>query len=135
MIRKHLPPKKHFLEFVRFLLIGGTCTLITYLIYLALLSIFNYQFAYTLAYIIGIVLSYLLNSLITFKQKASLKRFLAYPLVYVLQYGLNMVLLSVLVTKLHQNKTVAPLIAIAISLPFTFILSRLIIVSNPKKPI
>lgn len=121
---------KYLIEFVRFFFVGGVCTLLTYLLYLLLLIWLNYQVAYTLAYLVGVVLSYFLNSFVTFKQKTSVKQFLTFPIVYIVQYIFGVLLLSIFVTYLNISKVLAPIIVIAVSLPLTFVLSRLVIVKK-----
>lgn len=76
-------------QFVRYLIIGGLNTVISYIIFKGLESVFWKTTIFTsIAYIIaqfsGILVSYVLNSTLTFKRKLSVKGFLAFagPLVF-----------------------------------------------------
>jgi putative flippase GtrA len=112
---------------LRFLLGGGLNTMVTYGIYLVLNIWIVYSIAYTIAYLSGIVFSYIINTQWVFKQKTSLKSAGMYPLVYLIQYLLGISLLHVLVAVLQLPETIAPLIIIVISLPVTYILTKLIL--------
>ncbi|MCG7407930.1 GtrA family protein [Paenibacillus sp. ACRRX] len=114
-------------EFFKFLVVGIINTACTYLIYLLLLNAFSYTVSYTISYISGILISYLLNSYYVFKEKLNYKKMIQFPLVYVVQYLLNAVLLYVLVDNSKLEKEYAPLIVIILSIPITYILSKLII--------
>lgn len=120
-------------EFVRFLFVGVINTLSTYLLYLLLLFIFNYNVSYTISYIAGIVISFYLNSLFVFKEKVSFKKFVKYPIVYIVQYLINLIGLFILVEYFHFPKEVVPIIVIILSIPITYLLSKLIIRSKTSE--
>ena len=83
--------------------------------------------AYSLAYVCGIVISYYLNSRLVFRQPVSLAKFLKYPVVYLVQYLLGIFILYICIDLLGISKWLAPLVVIVISLPVTFVMSKLII--------
>lgn len=112
------------IEFRKFLIAGVLNSLLTYTLYILLAIYLRYEIAYGLSYAAGIVISYLLNARYVFNEKYTLKTFFRYPLVYVFQYLLCFVMLYVLVEVMSFDKYLAPLIVIALSIPFTFILSR-----------
>jgi putative flippase GtrA len=114
-------------EFGRFIIIGCTNTLLTYLVYLGLLNVFDYTFAYSLAYVLGIIISYFLNVLIVFKEPVSLKSFVKFPFVYLVQYLLGLFLLLGLVELLGIDSRFAPFVIIMFLVPVTFFLSRYVI--------
>lgn len=113
-------------EFARFLLVGFSNTLFSYLVYLLLLAMLPYFAAYTLAYCAGVVLSYFLNVRFVFKQQPSLSSFLKFPFVYVFQYALGALVLWWLV-KIGISPTWAMLGVIAVTIPLTFLASRFIL--------
>jgi len=112
--------------FFKFIISGGLNTIATYLVYLLLLTITNYQISYTVSYIAGIILSYYLNKKFVFKTKNSLKTFLIYPLVYLSQYLLGFFLTWFWIEILKLNPIYSPIIVVALSLPVTFLLSRFV---------
>ncbi|NEN84300.1 GtrA family protein [Paenibacillus elgii] len=118
-------------SFVKFLIVGITNTLITYLAYLFLLLFFKYQIAYSISYILGIAFSYILNTIIVFKSSISVKKILFYPIVYIIQYLINVALLSYFVN--YVNEKIAPILIIVITIPITFLLSKFILKRRENK--
>lgn len=110
-----------------FLFVGGTNTVVSYGIYLALNLIWSYQSAYLVSYVLGICLSYLLNSRFVFRIPLSWRGIFAYPLVYLIQYLASAAALGTLVEVLHVHKSFAPLIVTAIMIPLTYSMSRLVL--------
>lgn len=115
-------------ESVRFLIAGGINTLVTYLIYIAVLNIANYKAAFTLSFIAGIFIAYLLNSLFVFHSPISWRKMLQYPLVYILQYGAGLLVLTVLVDYFGIDRRLAPLLNVILLIPVTFTLNKWLLV-------
>jgi putative flippase GtrA len=111
-------------EAVRFLITGVVNTVLTYLIYLALLDITNYRTAFTASFIAGIFIAYSLNALFVFKTTLSLHKMIQYPLIYALQYGTGLLLLEILIENFGVDKRFAPLINVILLTPVTFMLNR-----------
>jgi len=110
---------------LRFLLAGGLNTLATYALYLALLAPLGYRVSYAIAFVAGIVLAYFFNRLFVFKEHRGVRSLAMLPLVYLAQYGLGAGIVHVWVEVLGQAKELAPLLAIIITIPVTFLLSKL----------
>ncbi|WJH32011.1 GtrA family protein [Paenibacillus sp. CC-CFT742] len=125
LLTKHLNK-----EFLKFLISGGINTLATYLMYLFLLLFCSYSLSYSLSYITGIFLSYYINSVFVFKEKVSFYKFLKFPVVYLVQFLVNMILLYVLVEHAQFHVHIVPLVAMIITVPITFLLSKTIIKSK-----
>ncbi len=113
-------------QFLRFLIAGGTNTLITYAIYVALLSLINPYWSYVTAFMAGIFISYALNLKFTFTAEHSAVKMISYPLVYAAQLVLGISVLHICL-KAGVSEKLAPLFAIAASVPITFFLSRWIV--------
>jgi putative flippase GtrA len=113
-------------EFTRFLLVGLTNTLFSYVLYLLLLLAMPYIAAYTLSYCAGIVLSYFLNVHFVFKKRPSLASFLKFPFVYVIQYGLGVLVLWLLVGA-GMDPKLAMAGVIVVTIPVTFLASRFVL--------
>jgi putative flippase GtrA len=121
-------------EVLRFVAVGVVNTGITYLLYLALLRIVPYILAYSLVFLIGIVISYYLNAKIVFRANMTVHSALTYPTVYLVQYVLGVSLLYLLVDRFRVAKEIASLIVVAVSVPVTFVLSRIIIsAGSPRR--
>ncbi|WP_454846339.1 GtrA family protein [Pseudomonas farris] len=121
------------LEIARFLVSGGLNTALTYGIYLLVLLFLPYKTSYTISYISGIGIAYALNRFFVFKGHQGVKSVALLPLVYLIQYLFSLLILWVWVEKLGYDQRVAPLIAIIITIPLTFILSKLIFSKKPLK--
>ncbi|MBH3412030.1 GtrA family protein [Pseudomonas putida] len=113
------------LDIARFLMSGGFNTALTYGMYLGLLTFLPYQLSYTVSYLAGIVLAYVLNRFFVFKSHNGVRSALMMPVIYLVQYLLSLVVLWLWVEKLQLDSRLAPLAAIALTLPVTFVLSRL----------
>jgi putative flippase GtrA len=113
--------------FIRFVISGAINTGATYIIYLILLSFWEYQISYTISYVSGIFLSYYLNTIFVFQEKVSFKKFLKYPVVYLVQYLINLLFIFLLVDKMGFSTTIVPIFVIIIAIPITFLLSKTII--------
>jgi putative flippase GtrA len=116
--------------FFRFLIAGATNTILSYLIYLLLLTFLTYAWAYSLAYCAGIVTSYFLNARYVFVQPLSLKDFIKFPLVYIVQYSLGIVMLKLLVEAGSVDPKWGMIFVMLITIPVTFLLSKYLLVSR-----
>lgn len=117
---------------MRFLLAGGANTLITYAVYLGALWFleWRYTYSYTLAYALGLVLAYVLNRHFVFKSHRGWWSVLLLPVIYVAQYVLGLFIVWLWVSQLGGWPELAPLAAIAGSLPVTFLLSKWLFANN-----
>ena len=114
-------------EFFRFLLVGLSNTLVTYVAYLILLPFMPYLYAYTIAYCAGVLNSYFMSVFFVFRKKVSLRSFLKFPLVYVTQYFLGWSILWLLVGRLGIGPAWAMAVVIAVTVPITFLSSRFVL--------
>lgn len=113
-------------NFIRFLFVGLTNTVTTYLLYLLLISYISYNIAYSISYVTGILLSYYLNAKFVFHKQMSIKTFMQFPLVYVVQYVINIVFMNLFIEYWQMDTALAPLLVIVLSIPITFVLSKFI---------
>lgn len=108
----------------RFLLSGGLNTALTYGLYLALLGTLPYGVSYSIAFVSGIALAYVLNRVFVFRSHRGLQSVLWMPLMYLLQYLTGMLVVWTWVHILHWHAALAPLVAILVTLPLNFAVSR-----------
>lgn len=111
---------------LRFLLAGGLNTAVTYLMYLALLDVAGYQASYAIAFVCGIGISYVLGRVFVFKVHQGYRSVLMLPLVYLVQYAVGAAVVWTWVTWLHQHPALAPAVAILVTLPLTYLLSKFV---------
>lgn len=113
-------------SFLRFLISGGVNTATTYALYLALIQVTGYKAAYTIAYVSGIMLAFVINRFFVFQAHRGWRSMLLFPFVYLAQYGVSLAVVWAWVERLHFMKELAPLVAIMITIPLTFVLSRFV---------
>jgi putative flippase GtrA len=118
---------------VKFIFAGLANTGSTYLLYLLLLFVWNYQISYAVSYAAGIALAFFLNSRLVFRTKFSIVRMFIYPLIYIFQYLANAALLELFVVKLGILKQIAPLIAICLTMPVVYFLNKIVLTSFARK--
>lgn len=111
-------------EAFRFLIAGGTNTVLTYLVYLALLNIVSYRAAFTISFVLGIVFAFVIYSLFVFRTTLVWQKLLSYPILYAVQYFAGLALLSLLVEYVGVDNRIAPLINVVVLTPLTFILNK-----------
>lgn len=116
--------------FFRFLVSGVFNTALTYVVYLLLLMVIPYQLSYTISYVLGIVLAFWLNRSFVFKSHRGIRSLLFFPFVYLFQYLIGMLMLWVWVERLGLNQELAPIAAVVITVPLTYVLSRLVFVQR-----
>lgn len=109
---------------LRFLASGGANTLVTWAVYSLLLLILPYRWSYTIAYALGIGLAYVLYRYYVFGRSGGRSAPLWVALIYLLQYLLGLALVSLWVQILEAPVILAPLFAVAVSLPLTYTLNR-----------
>ncbi|HET9033363.1 MAG TPA: GtrA family protein, partial [Dokdonella sp.] len=110
-------------EFVRFLIMGGTNTIVAYAIYLLLLNWVRYEFAYTIGYAVGILMAYGLSTVFVFRTPMRKRSAIRFPIVYVAQFLVSLVLLRLAVEVIHLPQWMALGFAVILTIPVTFLLS------------
>ncbi|WP_225042331.1 GtrA family protein [Xanthomonas campestris] len=113
-------------SFVRFLISGGINTVATYAVYIALLQVTSYKVAYTVAYVFGIFIAFFINRLFVFQTHRGWGSLLMFPFVYLAQYLVSLAVVFAWVEHLKMSAALAPLIAIVVTIPLTFVLSRFV---------
>jgi putative flippase GtrA len=114
-------------EVFRFLIGGVLNTVVGYSVYLLLFHWVRYEVAYAIAYITAIAVSYVFNAMFVFRQPMRVRSALYYPLVYLAQFLLGLILLKVLIGVIHVSAWLAPLLVSVLTIPMTFLLSRIIV--------
>lgn len=115
-------------QLFRFGLVGAVNTGTFYLLYLLLHPWMPYFAAYTLAFLLAMVGSFFMNTYFTYRTRPTWKKFLLFPLTNVTNYVVQSVGLYALVTWAGLGTRIAPLAAAVLAIPFTYLLSRKILV-------
>ncbi|KAF1014098.1 MAG: hypothetical protein GAK31_03122 [Stenotrophomonas maltophilia] len=116
----------------RFLISGGINTGATFVLYWVLLLWLSYPVAYAISFVSGIALSYVLNTRFVFRTIFSWLKILAFPLVYLVTYAAGAWVLDLSVRRLDVPAHLAPFVSICVTLPLTFILSKLVLTRIPS---
>lgn len=116
-------------QFWRFVIVGIINTCNYYVLFLFLLNIagFHYMAAHIVSFIISMVGSFYLNSYFTYKTKPTLKKFLQFPLTYVVNISVSSAAIYIFVVLFKISESISPLLASALAIPFTYIVSKVIL--------
>lgn len=118
---------------IRFLLGGASTTILSYAVYLLLLTWLPYLAAYAFAFASGVAWSYFANTLFVFRRRPTVARALAFPIVYLAQYLAGSMLLVVLIDDVQLPAKFAPLVVVVVTLPLTYVLSRWVITARHER--
>jgi putative flippase GtrA len=121
------PPRRHLGQVIRFGLVGGVNTATFYGVYRLLLPWMPYFAAYSLAFLLSMVGSFLLNTYVTYRTRPTWRKFGLFPLTNITNYAVQSAGLFALVDWAGVNKKIAPLAAALVAVPFTYLLSRRIL--------
>ena len=109
---------------VRYLIAGGVNTIVTYIVYLLLLTPVGYRIAYFLAFILGIGLSFVLLRRLVFSRPGKPFALLYVGLSHVAQLVLGWLVIEFWVVWMQQSQRLAPLVAVGVSVPLMFLIQR-----------
>ncbi len=117
------------IQFIKFLLVGASNTVVLLIVYYLILWIFGekfYMLGETLGYIAGIFNSFFWNSKYVFtgKKNAGASSFIKMALSYGITYLIQAGLLYIFVEKFIMLEELAPIIAIIITTPINFVLNK-----------
>ncbi|MFD6890798.1 GtrA family protein [Streptomyces sp. NPDC059957] len=115
-------------QIVRFGLVGGVNTGTFYVLYLLLHPWMPYFAAYSLAFVLAMVGSFFMNTYFTYRTRPTWKKFLLFPLTNVTNFVVQSAGLYALVSWAGMNTKIAPLVAAVVAIPFTFVISRKILI-------
>ncbi len=117
-------PKTAISEAMRFVIVGGMSTAITYAVYyLLLIRGIGAVPAYTIGYLLGLIFNYLMSARFTFKKTMNVKNAIGFVFTNAFNYVLQVGLLWLFI-KLSVPEKIAPLPMYAIAVPVNFIMVR-----------
>lgn len=117
-------------QVVRFGLVGVVNTATFYAFYLALHPVLPYFAAFTVAFVLSMIGSFFLNTYFTYRTRPTWRKFLFFPLTNITNYVVTSVGVFVLVEWCQMNDKIAPLVAAVVAVPFTYVLSRRILMQG-----
>ncbi|ENM5918757.1 GtrA family protein [Vibrio mimicus] len=111
-------------KFIRFVIVGITNTAISYVSFLLLNIIFDYQISYALSYGLGLISSYILNGKWTFSARLGYLALLCYPLAYLCQFLVGFFSMKLGVESYALPEWLAYGISLLTSVPIGFIITK-----------
>lgn len=119
-----------FRSAVRFGAVGVVNTGVYYGAYLALREVLPYLAAHVIGLAVGMVVSFFLNCYWTFRTRPTWRKFALFPLTNATNYVMVTVGVVLLVEWLKVDTRIAPLVASALAIPVTFLLSRKVLIGG-----
>ena len=110
--------------FLKFVLVGLTNTIVSWIAFVILNMIFSYQISYVLSYSLGLVVSYILNGKWTFSSGLSYLGLLLYPFAYIFQFAIGYFTMGYLVESFSMTEWLAYTLSLGLSVPVGFICTR-----------
>jgi len=114
-------------EIVLFLIVGVSNTILTYVVYLALLRVAHYGWAFTGAFLVGLVFTGLMNIRVTFAHHPTVAACVVFSAYYILYYAFALGLLHVFVEWFAIDEHYAPILMLPIVVPINFVMIRFIV--------
>lgn len=119
---------------VRFLIGGAINTIATLVAYWSLLTVMSYPVAYTVSFVAGIISGFAINTVFVFRAPWNWRKLLAFPLVHGVNYLCGMLVVAVSVRFLGIDAWLAPLLAIAATLPINYLMTKFVIAGKSSVP-
>ena len=113
-------------QFRRFLLVGLANTFIGCAVYLAFVSFLSHTLAYGIAFVAGTASAATLHARITYGVPLRRSSFALTAMFYLISYLANAAVLELVVRGLGIDKRMAILAVVAVSVPITFFVTRII---------
>ncbi|MDQ0416031.1 putative flippase GtrA [Croceifilum oryzae] len=122
-------------QVMRFIIVGVVNTVHFNLLYLIMFRFFSwgYYISFVLAFVISMVGSFFMNSFYTYRVKPTWKKFIQFPMTNAVNFVVTAVGVYILGDLLGLNKTISPFVASLVAIPFTFIISKKILVTEPDR--
>lgn len=123
---------KKLLEFIRFVIVGGTATVIHYVIYYLLqVTGIEFNIAYTIGYGISFIFNFIASNYFTFKTDVSVKNGAKFTIAHIINYAIQMILLNIYI-KVGIPSSIAPIFVFVIAIPVNFIMVRIALKGKKK---
>ncbi len=116
-------------ELVRFMIVGGLNTANYYILYLICYNFlgWHYMVSHIIGFTISLILSFFLNVYFTYKVKPTLMKFLKFPLTQLVNMPVSSFFVYVFVDLLNWNGNIAPIVAVFLTVPITFVVTSKIL--------
>jgi putative flippase GtrA len=116
---------------LRFVLVGGFNTAVTYAIYCVLVIWWHPQLAWFTVFMIGLAMGFVLHTRVAFRAALARHKALAYLAVQLFAYAFCSAIIHAGITWFGLGPRVAAALAIAMNVPLSFVLSRRALSDRP----
>ena len=123
-----------FGQIVRFLLVGGANTLITYAVFIGLGLIIPPWLAYTIAFAIGLLWVAFGSSRIVFRARARIAQLILFILWYLLVFGVGQLIIRLINPQSFPELLITSLLVLLFTTPLTFIGGRYVFLRRGSPP-
>ncbi|MCW1928845.1 GtrA family protein [Bhargavaea beijingensis] len=119
-------------QFLRFLIVGGINTVNYYLLYLLFLHplSFSYLISHILAFFISFIVSYFLNCYFVYRVRPTWSKLFKFPLTQIFNMSIQTFIIFLVVDFWGLSATVAPLLAVVVTVPFTYWVTKIVLVDK-----
>jgi putative flippase GtrA len=124
------PFRAHLKEGQRFIIIGVSNVIFTYIVYLLANIVAAYTVAFTVSFSFGILFSAYWNSRYSFSTRLTVGRLAVFTFVCLINYFIGLAILKLLVETFDVHEAVAPLLTIAVMVPISFVGTRFALVGS-----
>lgn len=121
-------------QIIRFLVLGGMNTLLTYAIFIGLGLVMPAWIAYTIAYVAGLAWTTLGSSRFVFRARFSGRRVLLFTAWYLFMFGIGQLVIRLVDPQGFVELVITSAIVLAITTPLIFIGGRYIFVHAAAEP-
>ncbi|MEU1011126.1 GtrA family protein [Streptomyces sp. NPDC088810] len=118
-------------QILTFAVVGVVNTATYYCLYLLFLTGFPYLAAHVLAFLLSMIGSFFLNARFTYRIRPTWQKFLLFPLTNVTNFLITTAGVYLIVDVLHAGSRFAPLLASAMAVPVTYLVSRWVMLPKP----
>ncbi len=117
-------------QFIRFAVVGGICTAVNYVIFIALINFtgIHYLAASTIGFLTGLVTGFYINKNWTFsRDEANKSYFIKYLLLYSFSLAVNLLILNFLVENYQVSEIFAQVVATGTTVLSNFFGSKMLV--------
>ncbi|QTD97435.1 GtrA family protein [Streptomyces cyanogenus] len=118
-------------QILTFAAVGVVNTATYYCLYLLFLAALPYLAAHVLAFALSMIGSFFLNARFTYRIRPTWRKFLLFPLTNLTNFLITTAGVYLIVDVLHAGSRFAPLLAAALAVPVTFLVSRWVMLPKP----
>jgi putative flippase GtrA len=128
---------RKYYSLLRFCLVGVVNTGTYYGLYLLFLHWFGlvYLLSHISAFVLSMIGSYFMNTYFTYRTKPSWKKFFQFPLTYLVNITVTTAGVYIFVDLLQMDENISPLLASILAIPFTYMVSKKILIDRADSTI